>query len=134
MRKTLLTGFALLGLFGAWAARAHADDMAAMGMKAAAGKTVVLSGEVLDMDCYMNEAAHGKKHVDCAVMCLNNGAPVGLLTDDGKAYFLTGNEDKGKMKFYDHVRDLGGQRVKITGVLQSRAGSLCIRIDKAEKI
>jgi hypothetical protein len=132
MNKRLLAGFSALCLVVAGAAWVHADGMG--DMKAAPGKTVVLVGEVLDMDCFMNEGAHGKKHMDCAVMCLNNGAPVGLLTDDGKAYFLTGNEGKGKMKFYDKVRDMGGQRVKITGVEQDRNGTHCVRVDNAEKI
>lgn len=134
MKKAILAGIAMLGLAAFGAATVHADDMKDMDMKPAPGKTVTLVGEVLDMDCFMNEGAHGAKHQSCAVMCLSNGAPVGLLTADGKAYFLTANEDKGKMKFYDHVRDMGGERVKITGELQSRAGTLCLRIDNAVKL
>ncbi|HTB23042.1 MAG TPA: hypothetical protein VK914_10070 [bacterium] len=130
-KRILLAGLTALCLAGA--GLVHADDMGAMDMKGAPAKTVTLVGEVLDMDCFMNEGAHGAKHRDCAVMCLNNGSPVGLLTDDGKAYFLTANESKGKMKFYDRVRDMGGQRVKITGVMQDRAGTHCLRIDDAEK-
>ena len=133
---------ALIGLLGAGAAWAHEDmdgmdmkgDTKGMDMKAAPGKTVTLTGEVLDMDCYMNEGATGKEHQSCAVMCLKNGAPVGLLTADGKAYFLTANEDKGKTKFYDSVREWGGEKAKITGVIQKRAGALCLRIDGAEKL
>ena len=155
MRKKIMMALALAGLFVAGAAWAHegADhkkeagtkasdkddgmkgmDMKEMDMKAAPGKTVTVTGEVLDMDCYMNEGASGKDHQSCAVMCLKNGGPVGLLTEDGKAYFLTGNEDKGKMKYYDSVRELGGQKVKITGVIQARGGSLCLRVDSSEKI
>lgn len=134
MKKAILAGFAMLGLMAVGAAHVHADDMKGMDMASAPGKTVTMVGEVLDMDCFMNEGAHGAKHQSCAVMCLNNGAPVGLMTADGKAYFLTANEDKGKMKFYDAVRGMGGERVKITGELQSRAGTLCLRIDKAEKL
>lgn len=139
MVKSFLMAAAVAGLLGA----ARADDMGAMDMKgmdmkpaakAASATTVTLTGEVLDMDCYMNEGASGKDHKSCAVMCLNNGAPVGLLTADGKAYFLTANEDKGKTQFYDNVRKWGGDKVRITGVVQKRAGALCVRIDNAEKL
>ena len=138
---------ALAGLVGGGAAWAHDmdkmdgkdGDMKGMamdkdGMKAAPGKTVTLTGEVLDMDCYMNEGASGKEHKSCAVMCLNNDAPVGLLTSDGMAYFLTANEDKGKTQFYDNVRKWGGEKAKITGVLQKRGGTMCVRVDNAEKL
>lgn len=164
MRKGLITMLALAGLLAAGAAWAHEghddgdkDDMKGMDMKGmskhdmkdmdkkadaddkdddkeAPAKTVTLKGEVLDMDCYMNEGASGKEHQSCAIMCLKNGGPVGLLAEDGKAYFLTGNEDKGKMKFYDSVREWGGAKVKITGVIQNRGGALCLRIDGAEKL
>ena len=147
MVKGLMMAVALVGLLGAGAAWAHdMDKMDAKGdmkgmdmkdkddMKAAPGKTVTLTGEVLDMDCYMNEGASGKEHKSCAVMCLNNAAPVGLLTSDGKAYFLTANEDKGKTQFYDNVRKWGGEKAKITGVMQKRGGTLCLRVDIAEKL
>jgi hypothetical protein len=139
--KKLLWAAGILGLLGGAGLYAHEEssgkDMGGMDMGAETStpeKTVTLVGEVLDMDCYMNEGAHGKDHQSCAVMCLQNGAPVGLLTDDGKAYFLTANESKGKMKFYEKVRDLGGQKVRITGVVQKRAGTASVRIDSAEKI
>jgi hypothetical protein len=120
---------------GAYAAmKGMSDDKTKMEDKEAGGKTVTVVGEVLDMDCYMNEGASGPDHKSCAVKCLNEGGPVGLLTDDGKAYFLTANEEKGMIKFYQHVRDWGGQKAKITGVLQERAGALSLRVDKSEKL
>jgi hypothetical protein len=136
-----MLAMAVLGLVAAGALGAQGDmdgmdmkaDAKGGGMQAAPGKTVELTGEVLDMDCFMNEGAKGKEHQSCAIMCLNNGAPVGLLTADGKAYFLTANEDKGKMKFYNSVREWGGDTAKITGVIQKRAGTLCLRVDGAEK-
>jgi hypothetical protein len=144
--KLMLIGGLALLLGGAAVAHEHekADmkDMKGMHMDhdgddddaGAPGKTVTLKGEVLDMDCYMNEGAHGKDHASCAVMCLNESAPVGLLTEDGKAYFLTANEGKGKMKHYQDVRGWGGAQVEITGVLQTRNGLSSLRIDDAKKL
>lgn len=138
----LLIGGLALALAAGAVAHEHGDtdmkDMKGMHMDhdddAKGGVTVTLKGEVLDMDCYMNEGAHGKDHASCAVMCLNESAPVGLLTDDGKAYFLTANEGKGKMKHYQDVRGWGGERASITGVVQTRNGLTCLRIDDAKKL
>ncbi|MGH7443116.1 MAG: hypothetical protein ACREKE_10640 [bacterium] len=133
LKNTLLTGISALCLVGGSAVAVHAHAMD-MGKDKPAGHEVTLRGEVLDMDCFMNEGAHGPGHQDCAVMCLNNGAPVGLLTADGKAYFLTANEKKGMMKYYTKVRDMGGDQVEITGQLQERAGTLSVRIDNFKKL
>ena len=140
--KIALCAAAMIGAVAVLSAKdkdTDMDDMKDMkGMKMEskdkAAETVTLSGEVLDMDCYMNEGASGKDHASCAVKCLGDGAPVGLLTADGKAYFLTANESKGKEKYYQQVRDLGSQQVKITGVIQNRAGAMCLRIDNLEKL
>ncbi len=129
MKKILITAVSAFCLAGMGAAALHADMDSPN-----YGKKVVLTGEVLDMDCFMNEGAHGADHQSCAVMCLNNGAPVGLLTPDGKAYFLTANEKKGMMKYYNNVRGWGGDTVKITGRLQKRAGIDSVRIDGAVKV
>ena len=127
MKRTsiLLAGALALGLAG-FAVAAQS--------KAPASKTITLKGEVLDMDCYMNEGAHGKDHASCTVMCLNEGAPVGLLATDGKAYFLTANEAKGMKKHYQDVRGWGGDQVSITGVLQVRNGLTSLRIDDAKQL
>ena len=61
----------------------------------AAGKVtkVALKGQILDMTCFMNEGAKGPKHKDCALKCVKEGAPVGFLSQEGKAYFLVNDHD-----------------------------------------
>jgi hypothetical protein len=133
MGKATFIGIAVLCLAGLGLAHADMAHMPGMaGSETAKGEKVTLVGEVLDMDCYMNEGLHGKKHQSCAVLCLKNGSPVGLLTDDGEAYFLAA--DKDKTKYYDILRKMGGDRVKITGVIQRRGGALCLNVDKSEKL
>ncbi|HTB21600.1 MAG TPA: hypothetical protein VK914_02725 [bacterium] len=134
MKKTMLIGgFLALCLMGSGFARAESmDKMPGMDTAASKGERVVLVGEVVDMDCYMNEGLHGRKHQSCAVLCLKNGSPVGLLTDDGHAYFLAA--DKDETKYYSVLRRMGGDRVKVTGVLQKRGGALCLTVDKSEKL
>jgi hypothetical protein len=134
MRKTMFRVLGGICLAGVGLVHAGGmDDMPGMaGTKAAAGPEVTLVGEVVDMDCYMNEGLHGSGHQACAVLCLHNGSPVGLLTDDGKAYFLSA--DKDKIKAYNLVRTLGGDRVKVTGVMRERGGARCLNVDGASKL
>ena len=55
-----------------------------------ASQTVTVTGEVLDMACYLDHGAQGEKHADCAKMCIESGLPVGLKAKDGKTYLLIG--------------------------------------------
>jgi hypothetical protein len=53
--------------------------------KKADPKTV--TGEILDMKCYMTSGSKGEAHKECAAM-LKGGTLMGLLADDGKVYLL----------------------------------------------
>ncbi|OGR91909.1 MAG: hypothetical protein A2992_08195 [Elusimicrobia bacterium RIFCSPLOWO2_01_FULL_59_12] len=60
------------------------------GKEAAAGQTVTVKGEVLDMACYIDHHAMGAKHADCAKTCIESGLPVGIKGEDGMTYLLIG--------------------------------------------
>jgi hypothetical protein len=58
------------------------------GKDAAAAKE--LTGEVVDMMCYLDHNAMGEKHgQSCGVTCIKGGGPVGIVSD-GKAYLVVG--------------------------------------------
>src|SRR5258705_9838866 len=58
------------------------------GSDAAASKEV--TGEVVDMMCYVDHNAVGEKHgQSCGVKCIKNGGPVGIVSD-GKGYLVVG--------------------------------------------
>ncbi len=81
-------------------------------------KTV--SGEILDMKCYMTSGAHGEGHKDCAAMCIKGGAPMGILADDGKVYLLIeGKNDSGA---FEEAKKHAGETVTITGTLSEKNG------------
>lgn len=95
-------------------------------------KDVTLQGEVLDLACYMPHLGQGKKHQECAVTCLQNGAPAGLLTKDGKVYLLL--PDHSQEKAFEPVKQLAGEMVAVTGHLASRGGLKALSVEKIEKI
>ena len=87
-KMKLLLGIAAAAVFAASPLVAHEghDDKENL----AAGETKKISGEVVDMACYVDHNATGEKHADCAKKCITAGLPVGLKADDGKTYLLIG--------------------------------------------
>lgn len=56
------------------------------------GQVATVTGEVIDMSCYLQLGKHGEKHVACGKKCLTAGQPIGLLTADGRVYMLMEEE------------------------------------------
>src|SRR5947199_10452769 len=57
-------------------------------LDAAAEKTV--TGEIVDMMCYVDHNAIGEEHgKSCGAKCIKNGGPVGIV-ENGKAYLVVG--------------------------------------------
>src|SRR3954469_13285097 len=56
---------------------------AAVDNKPVAGKAVTLTGEIVDMSCYLQLGKHGDKHASCGKKCITNGQPIGLVTKEG---------------------------------------------------
>ncbi len=54
------------------------------------GQTQTITGEVVDLMCYLDHGARGEKHKSCAEKCIKSGGPVGLLTSDGQLYLVIG--------------------------------------------
>src|SRR5215471_10545526 len=57
---------------------------------AAGPQEILVTGEVLDMTCYIASNLSGPDHAECARICIKNGSPAGIKTQDGKVYLLTG--------------------------------------------
>ena len=100
---------------------AHADDMGGgMGHmdKAASGTMITVTGEVLDMACYLDHGAHGDSHADCAKMCISSGLPVGLKTTDGTVYLLIGDHKPAN----DKLAEFAAKTITVKGKFVSRDG------------
>jgi hypothetical protein len=115
---TATAGFVLLPL----AVRA-ADDggmgMAGMHMDMAkSGSEITVTGEVLDMACYLDHGAHGAKHAECAQKCISSGLPVGLKTADGTTYLLIGEH----MPANSELAQYAAKTITVKGKFVSRDG------------
>ena len=88
-----------------------------------AGEKVVkktVTGEVVDMGCWLGHAARGEKHISCATKCLNQGMPMGLLTSNGTLYLVTLDHDNADP--YNNLKGMAGKSVSVTGELLTRSG------------
>lgn len=83
-------------------------------------ETKTVTGEILDMKCYMASGAHGASHRDCAITCIDEGAPMGILTDDGKVYLLIPGSKTADA--YEAAKKFAGENVTLTGTLSDKGG------------
>ena len=120
MKRLTVLAFSLALMITALPAIAHQGHHVA-GEKVV---TKTITGEVVDMGCYLGHAARGEKHVSCATKCLNQGMPMGLLTSNGTLYLVTLDHDNADP--YNHLKSMAGKNVTVTGELLTRSGMKAI--------
>ncbi len=89
-------------------------------LSASAEKTV--SGEVVDMMCYVDHNAMGEKHgQSCGAKCIRSGGPVGIVSE-GKAYLVVGEHKP----INDQLAEYCGKTITVKGKLAERGGMAMI--------
>ena len=85
------------------------------------GVDVVLSGEPVDMNCYLTGKS-GEEHASCAIACATKGNPIGLVVEqDGKRvlYLVLGAGGKASK---DLLAEHMGTIVDVTGKASKKGG------------
>ncbi len=105
----------------------HGDHGKHEGHAAPAAAKTTVTGEVLDLVCYMQHPATGQGpgHAGCAQQCINKGLPAGLKVGD-KVYLLMG---KGHDSIVDKVAPLAGKNAKVTGSVIESGGLSALVIE-----
>src|SRR5881396_752988 len=86
------------------------------GSDTAASKEV--TGEVVDMMCYVDHNAVGEKHgQSCGAKCIRSGGPVGIVSE-GKAYLVVGEHKP----MNDQLAEQCGKTITVKGKLAQRGG------------
>jgi hypothetical protein len=121
-----------------YAGLAVAAFVVALGAPAFA-KEETVKGQIVDQSCYLKDKTSnaGKDHkmpqdvTDCAVSCAKKGAPMALLTSDGKLYTITGGlaENKNE-KLIAHV----SHTVEVTGDVSEKDGKMMIAADNLKML
>ena len=94
---------------------AVAEEQGKDSLDASASKEI--TGEVVDMMCYVDHNATGDKHAGCAAKCIKGNGPVGIVSN-GKAYLIVGDHKP----MNDTLAEYAGKTITIKGKLADRGG------------
>jgi len=87
----------------------------------AGGKAVTVTGEVVDVSCYLQLGKRGEAHVPCGSKCIEHGQPIGLLDSEDKLYILFAEEHHprrdGKVDLKKVFAPLLAKTVTVTGMM-----------------
>jgi hypothetical protein len=125
--KTTIPALILTAMASAALAAAHSHGKG--------GKTVSVTGELVDMACFMAHEGRGAKHAKCAEQCVLGGAPLGLATKEGKVWLLIEDHSSAKTrKPYLEAKKLVSKTAAITGEAYERGGLSAIAVSGVEAV
>ena len=116
LKMTVAVGFTaalVLAPLGVLQAQAHEHEKDAA--ETSAEKTV--TGEVVDLMCYVDHNATGDKHASCAAKCIKSGGPVGIASE-GKTYLIVGDHKP----MNEQLADYAGKTITVKGKVAERGG------------
>lgn len=87
-----------------------------------------ITGEILDMSCYMDHGAKGDSHKKCAQGCLEKGLPAGILGENGQVYLLL--EDHDAADQYDSAIKHAAETIEISGKVVNNNGVQALIVEK----
>jgi hypothetical protein len=96
----------------------------------AGAQEILVTGEVLDMTCYIASNLSGPEHAECARVCIRNGEPAGIKAQDGKVYLLTGEPGQ---SINAKLADYAAQIVTIKGRKTMRDGFAQLQVEEIRK-
>jgi hypothetical protein len=117
--KIAVTAVFIAALATAPLALAQGHEEGKQDLSAAAEKTV--TGEVVDLMCYVDHGATGDKHAGCGTKCIKGGGPVGIV-ENGKAYLVVGEHKP----INDELAASCGKTVTLKGKVAERGGMVML--------
>jgi len=98
--------------------------------RVAQGQEIIVTGEVLDMTCYIASNLSGPGHAECAKVCIRNGEPAGIKAQDGKVYLLTGQPGE---SVNAKLAEYAAKIVTIKGRITMRSGFAQLQVEEIRK-
>jgi hypothetical protein len=118
-----------MGKAGDWTATTVAAGVA---QKPLAGKPATVTGEVIDLSCYLQLGKHGATHAACGGKCIAAGEAIGLLTKTGQVYLAMAEEHDprrdGKTTFRKAAADNFAKVMTVTGTTTTVNGIKAIYV------
>src|SRR2546421_1988667 len=117
LSKTAVSAMFVVALIISPLALAH--DSAKPGKEnLSAGAEKSVTGEIVDMMCYIDHNAVGESHgQSCGAKCIKGGGPVGIVSD-GKAYLVVGEHKP----MNDQLAEYCGKTITLKGKAADRGG------------
>ena len=122
LAAAILISASVTALLMKWSERRHA---------VAGAQEILVTGEVLDMTCYIASNLSGPEHAHCAKVCIRNGEPAGIKAQDGKVYLLTGEPGQ---SINAKLADYAAQVVTIKGKKSVRDGFAQLQVEEIRKL
>ena len=123
LAAAILVSASVTALLMKWSDRRHRPVFAA--------QEILVTGEVLDMTCYIASNLSGPEHAYCAKVCIRNGEPAGIKARDGKIYLLTGAPGQ---SINAKLADYAAQVVTIKGRQTMRDGFAQLQVEEIRKL
>jgi len=123
LAAAILISASLTALLMKWSERRH--------RAVASAQEIVVTGEVLDMTCYIANNLSGPDHAECAKVCIRSGEPAGIKTRDGKVYLLTGEPG---YSVNAELADYASKTVTIKGKQTVRDGFAQLQVEEIRKL
>ena len=90
------------------------------------GKVATVTGEVVDVSCYLQLGKRGEAHVACGSKCIANGQPIGLLDAEGQLYIVMPEEHHprrdGQVELKTVLGPLLARQVTLSGMMTETRG------------
>jgi len=123
LAAAILISVSVTALLMKWSERRHRPVLAA--------QEIVVTGEVLDMTCYIASNLSGPEHAECARVCIRRGLPAGIKTKNGKVYLLTGKPGD---SINAQLAEYAAQIVTIRGKETARDGFAHLQVEEIRKL
>ena len=123
LAAAILISVSVTALLMKWSERRHSPVLGP--------QEVLVTGEVLDMTCYIAYNLSGPDHAKCARDCIRSGLPAGIKAQDGKVYLLTG---KVGHSINAEVADYAAKTVTIKGRQTVRDGFAQLQVEEIRKL
>lgn len=91
-------------------------------------KATTVTGEIVDVSCYLQLGRRGLAHVACGTKCINNGQPIGIVDAEDQLYLLFPEPHHPRRDGTSTIKEIFlpylAQQVKVTGMMTNLRGGI----------
>jgi len=102
----------------------------------ASGKPGAVTGEVVDVSCYLQLGKRGEAHIPCGTKCIANGQPIGLVDAEDRLYLLIAEEHHprrdGQVELKTVFAPLLAKTVTVNGMVVEMKGYRALFVQAVE--